>query len=173
MRRMTPADPPSPNPALGPMTEPTEPKPELEIKSDADWKQRVKAEAAQLDAERTEQPAESSPPDDVAPEAESANEPASAAHVDAGQLPEPDFHLLVSMFSTQAMVALGVLPNPVDGKAESNIPLARHFIDLLGILEEKTRRNLTGHESQFLEQSLHELRMAYVELSQSKPQAEK
>jgi hypothetical protein len=154
------------------MTEPTDPKPELEIKSDADWKQRVKAEAAQLDAERAEQQTETAEtvaaaPDGSAPDSDSTSHAASAADVDLAEIPPADFTMLVSMFSTQAMVALGVIPNPADGKAEANFPLARHFIDLLGILQEKTRRNLTGHESQLLEQSLHELRLAYVELSRS------
>ncbi len=101
-----------------------------------------------------------------------ATPPASAAETrqipfDTANSRRPLFTMLVTMFSTQAMVSLGVVPSPESGKPEPNLPLAKHFIDLLGVLQEKTRRNLTGHESNLLEGSLHELRMAYIELSEA------
>jgi hypothetical protein len=67
------------------------------------------------------------------------------------------------MFSTQAMVALGMLPDPEGGSPEQHPELARHFIDLLSVVEKKTRGNLTTAEERFLKQSLHELRIAFVE----------
>ena len=50
-----------------------------------------------------------------------------------------------------------------DGKVEPRLPLAKHFIDQLAILQEKTKGNLTGHEHNGLDQALHELRMLYVD----------
>ncbi len=143
--------------------------PELEIKSDEDWKSRVKAEDAKLDEElqsksSTAEPTSENPP--PADEATSTDE--LPPTIDASQLLPPEFATMVSMFSTQAMVALGIIPSPIDGKADQQLPLAKHFIDLLGVLDEKTKGNLSDAEHSMLEQSLHELRMAYVELSRAK-----
>ena len=82
-------------------------------------------------------------------------------------MPPASFEALVSMFSTQAMVALGVLPNPVTGKAEQFPELARHFIDLLRVVETKTEGNLQQHEKTLLDTTLHHLRMAYLESSRT------
>jgi len=159
------------------MTDAEQNPPELEIQSDEDWKARVQQEDAQLDAEReststatTSAAAQPSVDDDTTgdnaspPDAPPADAPPA---MDVSQLLPPEFETLVSMFSTQAMVALGILPSPIDGKANQQLPLAKHFIDLLGVLEEKTRGNLSESEQTLLEQSLHELRMAYVELSRA------
>ena len=144
------------------MTDAEQNPPELEIKSDEDWKSRVKEEAAQLDAEMQAKSADAPPSEDT-----QESNPASPPPIDETQLPPPEFATLVSLFSTQAMVALGLIPSPADGKAEKQLPLARHFIDMLGVLEEKTKGNLSEAEAGMLEQSLHELRMAYVELSRA------
>ncbi|MBX3436963.1 MAG: DUF1844 domain-containing protein [Planctomycetaceae bacterium] len=128
-----------------------------DIKSDEDWKAQVKAEDARLDAERSrsaEKPRPTAEPD--------------SPPFDPTQLPKPTFGTLVGLFSTQAMVALGLISHPEDGKVEVQLPLARHFIDLLGVLEEKSQGNLSPGETQLLEQSLHDLRMAYLELSRSR-----
>jgi hypothetical protein len=73
--------------------------------------------------------------------------------------------MLVQMFSTQAIVALGLVPDPQTGQTTPRPNLARHFIDLLGVLETKTKGQLTRDEEQLLTANLHELRMAYVECS--------
>ena len=78
------------------------------------------------------------------------------------QMPEASFSLLVSMFSTQAMMALGQMPHPVTGKSEVSKPEAKHFIDLLAMLEEKTQGNLSGEETAMLSNMLHQLRMGFV-----------
>lgn len=127
---------------------------EPEIKSDEAWKERVKAEDARLDAQRAA--SEGSPAGDSR---------SRTSEIDPSQLPRPTFATLVGLFSTQAMVALGMIHHPEDGAVDVQLPLARHFIDLLGVLEEKTRGNLTDGEAHLLEQSLHELRMAYLEHS--------
>ncbi len=148
------------------MTDTPEQPPELEIKSDEDWKERVKAEDARLDAKRAAenegQPStakEQSPP----PTESGDRQPP----VDAAQLPKPEFSTLVGLFSTQAMVSLGLMGHPEDGKTEVQLPLARHFIDMLGVLDEKTKGNLTDAEAKLLERTLHDLRMVYLERSRA------
>jgi hypothetical protein len=81
----------------------------------------------------------------------------------AFEMPPASFLMLIGMFSTQAMVCMGVIPNPATGKAESQLPLARHFIDLLEVLAEKTKGNLDTEEQTQLDGTLHQLRMVYVE----------
>ena len=79
------------------------------------------------------------------------------------ELPPVDFTTLVMSLSTSAMAALGLVADPRSGeRTECNLPLARHTIDLLALLEEKTRGNLTGEEERLLGQVLYDLRMCYV-----------
>lgn len=80
-------------------------------------------------------------------------------------LPPASFTMLVATLATQATAALGQLPDPLSGKTEVRLELARHVIDTLGILEQKTRGNLTPDEHLTLEGALHQLRLAYVEAS--------
>lgn len=146
---------------LPPTMSESDPEPKRpEIKSDADWKARVKAEDAQMDAKR------------AGPTAETAEQGPSRPDIDASQLPKPDFSTLVGMFSTQAMVALGLIPDPVENTSQVQLSLARHFIDLLAVVEEKTVGNLSDAEQRFLEQALHELRMAFVEQSKAATDSE-
>jgi len=79
------------------------------------------------------------------------------------QLPPPSFSLLVTTFASQGAVAFGLVPNPIDGKTEVRLELGRHAIDMLDILEQKTKGNLTQDEAQFLEHVLHQLRMGFLE----------
>jgi hypothetical protein len=129
--------------------------------ADEAWKDRVKAEAAALD-----EAAAGGPPN--AP-ADQGSTSAQRPQIDASQLPPANLATLVSMLGTQAMVALGVLPNPVTGEPDPQPALARHFIDLIGLVEEKTKENCTIDEQRMLNTTLHELRMAFIELS--KPDA--
>jgi len=65
-----------------------------------------------------------------------------------------------------AAVHFGDVPDPVSGQANpANLPAAQQMIDILALLEEKTRGNLTAEERQFLDQILYELRLRYVEAS--------
>jgi len=78
-------------------------------------------------------------------------------------LPPPSFSLLVATFASQAMVALGRVPNPVDGKTSITPELAQHAIDMLVMLETKTKGNLTADEARLLEGAMHQLRLAFLE----------
>jgi hypothetical protein len=77
-------------------------------------------------------------------------------------LPPPTLAFLITTLGTQAMVALGEVPNPLTGKLERLPNQAKHFIDTLAMLEEKTAGNRTPEESAILSSLLHQLRMAYV-----------
>jgi len=145
-------------PEENPPEESADDKPQIEIVGDDDWKDRVKAEDAKLDA-KSETEEKESPLSDK-----------EQLELDIDQIPPATFPMLVQMFSTQAMVSLGVIPSP-DGKAQQQLPLAKHFIDLLGVLEEKCKGNMDADEEKLLEQSLYELRSAYVQLSSAASQS--
>ena len=110
---------------------------------DDDWKERVQAEKEALQ-KKTE------------PEQEAPAEPVS--------LPPPSFPLLLTSMATQALAEMGQITDP-DGKASIRLDYAKHVIDTLGMLEEKTKGNLTREETAMLTQILHELRMAFVAVS--------
>ena len=124
---------------------------EKKIIIDEDWKAQVQAEKEQAKHA-----------DDERPPAQPDNGPEEMP------LPPAEFPTLVSMLATQAMVCLGGIPNPMSGKPEVNLPQARHFIDLLGVLEEKTRGNRTAEEDGLIQHFLNELRAGFLAM-QSRP----
>jgi hypothetical protein len=127
---------------------------EKKIIVDEDWKDQVQAEkeAAKQKEEEGDQPS---------PGAQASEEAAGHDY----PLPPASLETLVSMLATQAMVSLGALPNPIDGEAQVHLPQARHFVDLLTVLDEKTNGNRTAGESAMLDGLLHQLRMAVLEAS--------
>jgi hypothetical protein len=80
-------------------------------------------------------------------------------------IPPATFSLMVQQFTTQAMMAFGVIQHPITQKAERDLPAAKHYIDMLGVLAEKTKGNLTVEEQKLLDATLYELRMTYVEMT--------
>lgn len=70
---------------------------------------------------------------------------------------------MVSLFGSQAMMALGKLANPMTGKADKNLDAARLFIDTLEMIEHKTQGNLNPDEARLLKATLTDLRLMYVE----------
>jgi hypothetical protein len=84
----------------------------------------------------------------------------------ADQGPPPvDFRLLCEGFASQALVHMGKLQNPLTGETDRDLTWAKYFIDLLGLLETKTRGNLTDEESRLLATSLSTLRLTFVKES--------
>lgn len=79
------------------------------------------------------------------------------------QIPEPSFTALLMMLAGSAVINLGETPNPSTNKVEKNLALAQHTIDILAMLKEKTKGNLTTEESGLLDEILYNLRMRYVE----------
>ncbi len=107
---------------------------------DDDWKSKVEAEKETLQKEfETE-----------------------AEHRHEHRFPPASFPILVSTLTTQTLVSLGQLQEPTDGKVAIDLQAAKHFIDILAVLEEKTKGNLTAEESNMLTDVLHQLRLAFV-----------
>ncbi|HEV3394210.1 MAG TPA: DUF1844 domain-containing protein [Chthoniobacterales bacterium] len=72
----------------------------------------------------------------------------------------------VMMHAQNAALFLGQIPNPKTGEGEVNLELAKMFIDQLAMIQEKTRGNLTNEETTVLRNTLSNLQMVYVEVSQ-------
>ena len=87
---------------------------------------------------------------------------------DQPDLPKLDFSTFVLGIIGSAYVHLGDAPSP-DGSVEQDIVLARQNIDLLGLLQEKTKGNLTGDEERLLDQALYDLRMRFLEVAKEAP----
>jgi hypothetical protein len=83
-------------------------------------------------------------------------------------LPPADFSGLISMLATQAFFALGVIRTKEDEEPKTDMALAQYNIDMIGIIEEKTKGNLTDEEKKLLEGTIHQLRMAFVQVSEKK-----
>jgi hypothetical protein len=83
------------------------------------------------------------------------------------QLPEIDFGTFVMSLATSALVHLGEVKHPERPEAPTNLSLAKQTIDILGMLQDKTRGNLSKEESQLLENFLLDLRMKYVAAKKS------
>jgi Domain of unknown function (DUF1844) len=75
----------------------------------------------------------------------------------------------VMMHAQNAALFLGQIPNPKTGEGEVNLELAKMFIDQLAMIQEKTRGNLTNDESTVLRNTLSNLQMVYVEVTQQAP----
>jgi hypothetical protein len=102
---------------------------------------------------------------------EKTPEPAPVAPVQAEAEPEEyvdesamGFDMLVSYLSTTAMFQLGLLEGPGGERIPPDLPNARRTIDLLQVLQEKTRGNLTQREAKLLDDLLYDLRLSFVEI---------
>jgi hypothetical protein len=117
--------------------------PTSKIIVDDDWKSQVEKEK-QMAAEKPLSPAEIPLP------------------------PEASFETLVTMLFTQGMAALGQLPGDDEQPMPVNKPFAKHFIDTIEMLGEKTKGNLSEQESAMLAEVLHALRMTFVSVKATK-----
>ena len=77
-------------------------------------------------------------------------------------LPEVDFSTFVFSLSSSALLHLGEVPDPSTRQVREDLDIAKHVIDTLGMLEEKTRGNLDKDEEQLIKSVLYDLRMRYV-----------
>jgi len=82
-------------------------------------------------------------------------------------LPPPTFEFLVFSLKMQAEMRLGLLKFGEEAEDAPDLPAARHAIDMLGMLAEKTRGNLSMDEQRLIENSLTELRFRFVQVSES------
>lgn len=140
---------------------------------DSDWKSQARAEKERLAAGERQKAAEKQRRAEAAPPPAVTGAPGAPVARDHGEdaddreLPPADFQALIGTLITQALMYLGAFPDPQTGKAIVSLDHGRFHIDLLAVLEEKTRGNLTPDEAQDLKQALHELRMRFVEISKA------
>lgn len=128
---------------------------------DDDWKSQAQAEKQKL-AEQAKAK--------QAAEAGDAGAPNAGGHASGGggrQLPPASFETLVSTMTTQALFAMGEIPDPQTGQRMAHLDLARHHIDMLSVIAEKTEGNLSKEESDMIATTLYELRNRYVQLTMS------
>lgn len=121
------------------------------IQIDSDWKAEAQAEKERL--------AEEQAPDESAAEAADGGDAGAAG---AGRIPPASFETLISTMATQSVYAMGGMMGPGGQRLEPDMELARHHIDSLAVIEEKTKGNLTEEESKMLVGTLYELRQRYI-----------
>lgn len=124
--------------------------PKLHI--DSDWKAQARAEKEKL-AQKTQSKADT-------PGAGQAK-PGQAP----GGMPPANFETLISTMVTQALFAMGAIADPRTGQRTAHLDLARHHIDMLSVIEEKTKGNLSEEEANMLVGTLYELRSRYIQLA--------
>lgn len=144
----------------------SESRPEPKIVVDSDWKQQAQAEKDRLAAAEKAKAEKAS--------AAKAASPGSGAMAGMGpmgddehgqeEMPEANFKSLLGTLITNALMYMGAFPDPQTGRAVVAPEYARFHIDLLAVLQEKTKNNLTAEEAKDIEQSLSELRAQFVEL---------
>ena len=114
---------------------------------DDDWKQEAQKEKEIL-AEKEKQEQEN--PEATGPTA---------------SLPPADFSSLVSMLGTQAFYAMGFIRTREDEEPVQDLKMAKYNVDLLSVLQEKTKNNLSDEDQKLLDETLQQLRMAFVQAS--------
>lgn len=119
------------------------------IQIDSDWKNQAQAEKERLASIEQEK-------------AQSGGEGGGP-----GQLPPANWDTLVGMMATQALLYMGGYVDPQTNRPMVDLDAARHQIDLVGVLETKTKGNLSDDEAKQLAAVLYELRMQYVRVAQA------
>jgi hypothetical protein len=140
-----------------------EEKPSLHI--DTDWKKQAQEEKKKLAEEEARKAAAAAPA--ASPSAAptpGAPRPGAGGARGSRELPPASFPTLVQSILTQILFYLGDLSTR-GSEPSVNLDMAKHQIDILGILEEKTRGNLTPEEKQLLDTALYETRMRYVSVA--------
>ena len=112
---------------------------------DTDWKAEAQAEKQRL--------------------AKKAEEAEAKAGGKSGELPQANFQMLVGTLASQAVMGLGAVRDPKTGGVVVDLEAARFAIDLLAVIEDKTKGNLTDEETKEVSQALAELRARFVQVS--------
>ena len=90
-------------------------------------------------------------------------EQAAGSEADAPTTSAVNFETFVLSMGANALVHLGEVPHPETGDCTQQLTLARQTIDILGILSDKTKGNLTDQEARVLQATLYDLRMRFIE----------
>jgi hypothetical protein len=139
-----------------------EEQPSLHI--DTDWKKQAQDEKRKLAEQEQKKAAEAAASAGPSASAAAGRRPGAAGTRGSRELPPASFGALVNTLVTQALFYLGDLA-PQGGEPAINLDMAKHQIDTLNILEEKTRGNLTEDEQKMLDTALYESRMRYVNVA--------
>ncbi len=138
----------------------------FELHVDDDWKAQARKEKEKLaerDKARAEAQATQVAPTPT-PTAEPTPVPGGASDADPSADAEPaSFGTLLGSIASQAMLYLGLMPDPMSGRRIVGLDYARQQIDLLEVLRDKTRGNLDDDESNRLALTVHQLREQYVQ----------
>lgn len=121
----------------------------IQKRVDESWKEQ---------AEREKRAAETA----ASPAGQPGPQPAGRSAARPEEPPQARFDLFLSGLAMEALIALGDMPHPATRKQAANLPQAKYLIDLLGILEEKTKGNMTVDEEKLLKDALYQLRMRYL-----------
>lgn len=132
------------------------------IQIDSDWKTQAQEEKRRL----AEQTKAASPLSSAGAEA-GAGRAAVGPAAGPGALPPANWETLLATMATQAIMYLGGMVDPRTNRAIVDLEAARHQIDILGVLEEKTKGNLSDEESKQLASIIYDLRMRYVQIAQA------
>ncbi|MGD8436737.1 MAG: DUF1844 domain-containing protein [Syntrophobacterales bacterium] len=100
---------------------------------------------------------------DEAPKEEKAEPEAATEEAEQMPLPEINFSTFIFSLNTSTLLHLGEVPDPATGKQQEDLPMAKQTIDLIAMLEEKTRGNLTSDEENLVKHILYDLRLRYVQ----------
>ncbi|AQQ10387.1 hypothetical protein L21SP3_02219 [Sedimentisphaera cyanobacteriorum] len=123
---------------------------EKNIHVDSDWKEQVKQEKEKLQQEEENQ---------------------EQGEQDQNQMPEASFEVLVNLLATQAAYGLGLVPDE-KGNPVMNLPVSKLHIDLISVLEEKCGENLSEEEKKHIDETLSQLRMSYVYMTNAQQQGQ-
>ena len=103
----------------------------------------------------------------LAHEVEAPSAEGGAGGAEGKEIPPASFTTLVGSVLTQVFMALGGYEDPRTKRRYIDLELAKHYVDTLSILEEKTRNNLSEDEKKLMDRSLYEARMQYVQIAQA------
>lgn len=131
------------------MAENNQDKPKIIV--DDDWKAQAQAEKERLSEEA---------------DAGKAKGPGGEHGEHGEKIPQASFVTLVSFIMTQALMSMGGYEDPQTKRRYVDLEAAKHYIDTLSVLEEKTKGNLTEEEKKLLDRALYETRMNYVQIAQ-------
>jgi len=121
------------------------------IHIDSDWKAE-----AQREKQRAAEQAKSQP---------TGGSAGAAGGRARGQLPEPSFEAIVNNLAMPALMSMGAMADPRSGQPTVNLDAAKFYIDLLGVLEDKTKDQLSDEEQTLVSQTAYELRQRYIALA--------
>ncbi|MDD5746267.1 MAG: DUF1844 domain-containing protein [Candidatus Omnitrophica bacterium] len=127
----------------------------VDKKVDESWKAQAKKDPAAPESSVKEPrtpKTEPSAEDRHSPERENADT----------EMPPADFSMFISSLGLQALMALGEIEHPITHKKDPDLAQAKYLIDTIGMLQDKTKGNLSPEESSVIDQMLYELRLKYV-----------